>query len=346
MAHLAGFFDFLSPLFQIIMKWLYNLISNYGWTIIIFTVALKLITMPLDLWVKISSKKTQFLNAEIKPELDKLAARYGNNRSEFQQKQMELYRKHGFSPIGGCLPVLINLLLVLFLYISMYNAMNVVSVEIAKEQFVNYQIVYNTEIANGKTSEEAQGSVYNYYKENSKGNNSFLWIKNISYKDGNAKPVADFKTFKNLVSDKSEDENLLSFTYNDETITVTSDKYYAVMQNISANVTGWNGYFILPILVIGFSFLASYIPEWIEKIKMKGLNIAQNKTGMFLKILMPALLGFLCFQTGATFGIYLLANTLIGILTGFIVDPIANTIIKNFILKRKKEEKPKVSYSR
>lgn len=356
MANLAGFFDFLSPLFQIIIKWLYNLISNYGWTIVIFTVALKLITMPLDLWVKISSKKTQILNAEMKPELERLQVRYGNNRSEFQQKQMELYRKHGFSPVGGCLPVIINLLLVLFLYVSMYNAMNVVSVNIAKEQFLNYETTYdqayNAEIENGKSEEDAkasaQNAVYNYYKENPKGNNSFLWIKNISYKDSSAAPVADFTSFKKLVGGQTvdENENIMSFKFNDEEKVITSEKYTAVMGQISLNVTGWNGYFILPVLVIGFSFLASFIPEWLERRKLKGLSALPQQSGIMMKLLMPVLLGVLCFTTNATFGIYLLANTLIGIATGFVVDPIANNIIKKFILKKKDAEKPKISYSR
>ena len=137
----------------------------------------------------------------------------------------------------------------------------------------------------------------------------------------------------------------LDAAFNDEEKIVTSEKYSAVMGQISLNVTGWNGYFILPVLVIGFSFLASFIPEWIERKKLKGLAMPQQN-GVMMKLLMPVILGVLCFTTNATFGIYLLANTLIGILTGFIVDPISNNIIKKYILKKKNEEKPKVSYSR
>ena len=343
-----AFLGFLSPVFRVAMKWLYNLISNYGWTIVIFTVALKIITMPLDIWVKISSKKTQILNLEIAPEMEKLKMRYGNNRSEFQQKQMELYKKHGFSPVGGCLPVLLNVLIMLFLYVSMYRAMGVVSVDIAKEQYIKYNEIYNAQITEGKTEEQAQDAVYNYYVNDQKGSNSFLWIKNISYKDGSVSPVADFTSFKKLVDGVTvgENENVMSFTYNDAPVEVTSEKYSQVMGKISQNVTGNNGYYILPILVIGFSFLASFIPEWIEKMKLKGLIQAPQQNMLLMKLLMPALLGVLCFTTSATFGIYLLANTLIGILTGFIVDPIANSVIKKFILKKKDNNKPKISYSR
>lgn len=344
-----AFLGFLSPVFKIIMKWLYGLISNYGWTIIIVTVALKIITIPLDIWVKISSKKTQVLNAEMAPELERLKVRYGNNRNEFQQKQMELYKKHGFSPVGGCLPVLINVLLMLFLYVSMYSAMNTVSVDIAKEQYIKYSEVYETQISEGKTTEEAQDAVYNYYKTDKKGSNSFLWIKNISYKDANVAPVASFADFKKTVGGKAvnDDENVMTFEYNGaDTSPITKEYYETVMAKITANVTGVNGYFILPILVIGFSILASFIPEWIERRKLKGVMQLPQQNMLLMKFLMPALLGVLCFTTSATFGIYLLSNSIIGILTGFIVDPISNNIIKKYILKKKENNKPKISYSR
>ena len=344
-----AFLGFLSPVFRVAIKGLYNLISNYGWTIVIFTVALKIITIPLDIWVKISSKKTQFLNLEIAPEMEKLKMRYGNNRNEFQQKQMELYKKHGFSPVGGCLPVIVNILIMLFLYVSMYSAMNIVSVDIAKEQYIKYNEIYETERADGKTEEQAQDAVYNYYLNDKKGSNSFLWIKNISYKDANIAPVASFADFKKTVGGVNVDQNsedVMTFDYNGSPVEVSKTNYDLVMSKISTNVTGNNGYFILPILVIAFSFLASFIPEWIEKIKLKGVMQAPGQNMLLMKLLMPALLGVLCFTTSATFGIYLLSNTLIGILTGFIVDPIANGVIKKFILKKKDNNKPKISYSR
>ena len=174
----------------------------------------------------------------------------------------------------------------------------------------------------------------------------FLWVKNISYKDSSISPVADFTTFKKLVGGKTvdENENIMSFSYNDQEIVITSEQYSKVMAQISNNVTGWNGYFIIPVLVIAFSILASFIPDWIERIKLKGLTILPQQNMLLMKFLMPVVLGVLCFTTNATFGIYLLSNTLIGILTGFIVDPISNNIIKKYILKKKENNKPKISY--
>lgn len=335
MAYLAGFFNFLSPLFKTIISWLFGIIGNYGWTIILFTVMLKLITLPLDIWQKTAMKKTQVAQIEMAPELAKINLKFKNNKEELNKQTMACYKRHGFSPIGGCLPIIINLLLVMFIYVSMFTGMNVVSAEISKNQFERFDTIYtqtyNAQIEDGKTNEEAiliaQNEVVYQYKTDKSLQNDFLWIESISRKDSKTEVFPSASEYNKLVGEENQ---------------VSEERYNIVMGQLNKQITRWNGYYILPILVIGSAFLSTFMMSWQEKRKN---GIATTQTSILTKFMMPTILGILCFTTNATFGIYLLANTIVTILANFIIDPIVNKIIAKH-LNKKKDEKPKIAYSR
>ena len=82
-------------------------IKNYGIVILLMTILIKLILSPLTMKSYKSSAKMQV----IKPEVDKLNAKYPNEKDAMkkQQAMMELYRKAGISPMGGCLPMLLQM---------------------------------------------------------------------------------------------------------------------------------------------------------------------------------------------------------------------------------------------
>lgn len=96
------------PVFQFLSKF----ISSYGVIIFILTVLIKLITMPLTYKSTLSSIKMKVL----KPELDELKARFGKDAQKLQVAQMELYRKAGVNPMGGCLPMLIQMPILFAMY--------------------------------------------------------------------------------------------------------------------------------------------------------------------------------------------------------------------------------------
>ena len=90
---------------------------SYGLAIILFTLMIKLITLPLTLQQIRSSKAAQ----ELQPELQKLQKRYGKDKEKLAQKQMELYRKAGVNPFGGCLTMLVQLPIWIGLYQALYR---------------------------------------------------------------------------------------------------------------------------------------------------------------------------------------------------------------------------------
>ena len=104
-------------------------ISNYGIVILLMTLLIKLLISPLT----IKSYKSTARMQVIKPEIDKLNAKYPNEKDAMkkQQAMMELYQKAGISPMGGCLPMLLQMP-VLFAMFRFFPA----SIELRQQKFL------------------------------------------------------------------------------------------------------------------------------------------------------------------------------------------------------------------
>lgn len=106
-------FDIIINPFITILLFLYQLLGgNVVLAIVVFTVLVRLATYPLTLKQQRSSKAMQ----ELQPELKKLQEKYKNDRERLAQAQMELYREYGFNPLASCLPLLIQLPIMIGLY--------------------------------------------------------------------------------------------------------------------------------------------------------------------------------------------------------------------------------------
>lgn len=90
---------------------------SWGFAIILFTLIVKLVTLPLNLQQVRSMKATQ----ELQPKLQELQKKYAKDKEKLAQAQMELYREHGVNPLGGCLPTLIQLPILFGLYQALYK---------------------------------------------------------------------------------------------------------------------------------------------------------------------------------------------------------------------------------
>ena len=99
----------------------FDFVANYGWRIILFTVLLKLVLLPLDIYQKYCMRKNQKITERLKPEMEKLAKAYGHDKNAFAQKQMELNKREGFSYFSSCLPMILTLVIFIWLWNSMTN---------------------------------------------------------------------------------------------------------------------------------------------------------------------------------------------------------------------------------
>lgn len=105
--------DIIVNPFITILLFLYQLLGgNVVLAIVVFTILIRLATYPLTIKQQRSTKAMQ----ELQPELKKLQEKYKNDRERLAQEQWELYRKHGVNPLAGCLPLLIQLPIMLALY--------------------------------------------------------------------------------------------------------------------------------------------------------------------------------------------------------------------------------------
>ena len=100
-----GFFSILArPIFWILKK-LYALTGNYGWAIVILTIILRVPFIPLINKGQASMKKLQ----AIQPKMNEIRQKYKKDPQKMQKEMMELYKKHKVNPMGGCLPMLVQI---------------------------------------------------------------------------------------------------------------------------------------------------------------------------------------------------------------------------------------------
>lgn len=95
-----------------IIETIYNFVQNYGLAIILFTVVVKLILLPLN----IKSQKAMRKQQKIQPSIAKLQEKYKNDQEKLQREMMKVYKENNVSMMGGCLPMLIQMPILIGLY--------------------------------------------------------------------------------------------------------------------------------------------------------------------------------------------------------------------------------------
>ena len=94
------------------MKWIYGLVGNWGWSIILLTVVIKILLYPLSA----ASLKSMAKMRNLQPEMTRLKELYGDDRQKMSQELMGLYKKEKVNPAGGCFPMLLQMPVFLALY--------------------------------------------------------------------------------------------------------------------------------------------------------------------------------------------------------------------------------------
>jgi YidC/Oxa1 family membrane protein insertase len=93
-----------APLFWL-LKWIHGYVGNWGWSIVILTILIKLVFYPLNAKAGRSMAQMKVLA----PKMEKLKELYGEDRQKLNQAMMELYRTEKINPLGGCLPILVQI---------------------------------------------------------------------------------------------------------------------------------------------------------------------------------------------------------------------------------------------
>ncbi len=107
-----GIFDIINIPLGYLFRFIYLLLNNYGWTLVLFTIITKAVLLPLTLKQQKSMQQMQ----RIQPRLQELQKKYQYDKEKLNQETMKLYQDNKVNPMGGCLPLLIQFPLLIALY--------------------------------------------------------------------------------------------------------------------------------------------------------------------------------------------------------------------------------------
>ena len=286
-----------------------TVIGNYGWSIVVFTLLLRIVLFPFDYKSRVSMRKT----TKLQPQLAALQKKYANDKEKLNRKMSELYKKEKINPLSSCLPMLLTLP-ILF---AMWPALRI----IANEQMVSQVFT----ILQGQTP-TMEG---------------WLWVKNLWMPDSPfAAAWPDLNSLQLIPADIWQNAyNALiaqgvtlpaEITYDFAgNLQGTIQAIYAYMEKMpeyvtaTSNVPGWsfnllltqvdlktmyNGFFILPILAA----VTQYLMTVRQPTQPTGTENQQAAgTGNFMKWFFPLFSLFVCSSYNAAFSLYWVMGNII-----------------------------------
>ena len=115
---------FAKPLFKL-LEWFHDSVGNWGWAIVLVTLLIKLILFPLSYKGMMSMQKLK----DLAPQMKELKTKYGKDPQKMNMKMMEMYKKEGANPMGGCLPMLLQIPIFFAIYRVLLNAVELQGAE-------------------------------------------------------------------------------------------------------------------------------------------------------------------------------------------------------------------------
>ncbi len=362
---------------------IFDFMGSYTWTIIIFTIVLKLILSPMDFLQRFYTNKTTRAQAKLAPQLDKLKKAYGQNQTLLYQKQTELYKRSGVNTKSSCIVMLAYMALTLTIFITLFNSMQSIAAYKIKAQYSQLQQTYYSSYnasylegylgidlnsveytgaedqgayieiketqkieelkSNGKTEEEAIEEVALYRLSSHNDATGEVFSEYNQIKD-------EFFWIKNIWrSDKLTTSAILNFEdFKAYDPTVSEATYNTVMDkllNDQTGVNGANGYYILSIIVLAVTFFSQWLNKRLTQVKNKG-QVVQTQAGS-MKILMyilPATMVIFTLNSSAIFAVYIIINSIMSTALTPLTTYISNKIEEKN--EKKNYEKTKVEYRR
>lgn len=201
---------FFAKIFGYVLNFLYQLIGNYGVAIILFSILVKLLTIPLS----IKQQRTMKKSAKIQEEMKQIQFKYKNDPEKMNQEVMALYKRENMSPFSGCLSSIVQIILLLSVFIlvqspltymvkldsQVINQLDTIAnqSQVSNSRYKEIQVIqYVRTLKNeASVSEEEQDDNYkliNQYKDKVNLNMDFLGI------DLSAVPTQNLSDWKTLV---------------------------------------------------------------------------------------------------------------------------------------------------
>lgn len=295
---------FINDGLRYILNAINMVVPSYAWTIVLFTLAVRMLLLPLD----IKSKRSMKRMSDVQPKINALNKKYANDKEKLNQKMAELYKKEKINPMAGCLPMLIQL--------PILFAMFAVLRTLADEQTVKMLM----DMMNGK--EPAM--------------QSFFWIKNIFQPDsfmstiipGASETLAMITADANhAILNQANLDAVRAFIQSPEYAEWLA-KFGADQMQFSAPMLMWtinipaqfNGWFLLPVLAAVTQFLSTKLmPQTAAPATGADGKPAQN-SNQFMMYFFPLFSLWICSTYNAAFSLYWVAANVIQIIQTFALN--------------------------
>jgi YidC/Oxa1 family membrane protein insertase len=127
-------FKFFARLFGYVLNFIYNLVSNYGLAIIIFTIVLRLILLPIN-W---KQQKTMKKSAKVQEKLKEIQDKYSNDPVRFNEEVKNLYASEKMSPFSGCLGSILQFVIIISMFMLVSNPLTYMK-QLPSDQIAAYE---------------------------------------------------------------------------------------------------------------------------------------------------------------------------------------------------------------
>ncbi|MGI6594587.1 MAG: membrane protein insertase YidC [Christensenellales bacterium] len=288
-------------------------ISYFAITVILFTIFLKLILLPLDVWQKVLTRKNQLKMEVMKPELNKIQEQYGSDREALMRSQRALYKKYKYKTFAACLPSIVTMVIFFIVLSGFTSSVKYHNVKMFEKLQETYNTTYTTTLEAERAANPEQGEADNIKKAVIEAEKAviadydpenFLLTKNIFMPDTWKPPVPNVYTYAGTGLGK------IGITG------VDRDEYNKVMGPImdtyNINEKGkkqWNGYLVLPIISILLNFLSSILIKPPEQPAMAGQTAEQQKMqksqAKMMQFMMPVMMGIFALLYSTAFTLYM-----------------------------------------
>ena len=307
-----------------ILAWINSWVGSWGWSMVVFTVMIRLVLTPLDIKSRVSMRKT----TKLQPQLQVLQKKYANDKEKLNAKTAELYKKEHINPLSSCLPLLLTWPILIAVFAAMRMVAN-------KELLVQLTAILNNEVP---TLEK------------------FFWIKNLWMPDSLfAASLPDMNTLRVIPVDQwtawfneldqnnlpvlIKDLGLTAESFSQANLTASIQSIVEAMQQNAAYVEavatkpGWD----FNLLITKFSLINQYngwlllpILSAVSQLAMtKVMGGAQQQpaqqgsgmgTGKFMQYFFPIFSMVICLSYSAAFALYWVAGNLVSMGQTFAIN--------------------------
>ena len=139
--------------------------GNYGWTVVVFTVFLKILMLPLDFWQRYAARKSALKMQQMQPIIEGIDKRYGANTQRANEEKQKLYKKQGFSMMSSCLPMIVSMVIFFIMFAGLRNYSTYSSITNFKQLSNTYYEVYSEQILEQKDGEYVNGDLAVAFKD-------------------------------------------------------------------------------------------------------------------------------------------------------------------------------------